>query len=608
MAAMNDKYGESYVSPWEKGGRPMRKRGKNEPLKRRERGPFLIAIIVFVLAMAALSYFAFLRKPAGPSVGIEFQTPVSVLAGDPFSITVSLSNYSDIVLKKVRVSLVLPDGVSFTEQSPEQRVIELAIGDFGPGSTNPYSFNLIVTSGSNVLKHIQAKLIYATDQSASAEFESDGATNVSVGQPAIGLNLTAPQSIFNSQDFTIKAAYINNTNHDFKNLRLQVDYPAIFGFKSSTMQPETGGNNSWDLGTLASGMSGVITITGGVIGPEKSFFNFGASLTSDIFGNTYTINAQTASVAIASAPLSLEIAHQSTPDNAFHLGNPVTYNLNYVNNSDVIMQDVTVSAKLTGAMFDFMTLQTNAYFNSLTNTLNWFAANTPQLQSIAPGGGGSVSFTVRLKNSFPIRLMSDKNYTLRVDAQISSPTVPPNTAANRTISVTSFEDKVAGKVDIAAEAYWRDAVTGILNQGPYPPRVNQPTQYTIHWRIINYATDALNITVSAYLQSGSRFTGTVKSSIDSVPTYNPDSGLVTWQIGSLPATKGITGPPVEAVFQVENVPSTIQLGQNVPLLGETKIEWTDSFVGAVYNGSAMPLDSSIPYDKTITVTDRMVKQ
>lgn len=604
---MNDGYNENYTSPWESGAGQVKRENKGGAVKRRERGPFVVAVVVFAAVIAALSYFAFFRKPAGPNVGIEFLNPGPILSGGSFILPVSLSNYSDIVLKNARISLILPDGVSFAEFSPSQRVSERTIGDLGPGSVNQQSFNLLVTGGSNVLKRVQVKLDYSTGQ-GTAEFESNGETDLSVGQPAVGLNLSAPQSVFSSQDFTINVSYVNNARHDFKNLHLKLDYPPIFKFKSSTMQPEGEGNDSWNLGTLAAGSGGAITITGSVIGPEKSFFNYVASLTSDFLGNTYTINSQTVNVAISSAPLSLQITRPSTPDNAFHLGDSVAYTLNYMNNSDIAMQNATVNAKLTGEMFDPSSVQTNAYFDSLANTVNWSAANTPQLQNISPGQGGSVTFMVKVKSSFPIRLLSDKNYTLKVDAQISSPTVPANTAASRTVSVSGIEDKVAGKIDAAAEAYWRDAQAGILNQGPYPPKVNQPTQYTIHWRLTNYATDAANVTVSAYLQSGSRFTGTAQSNIGSTPVYNPDSGLVTWQIDSLPATKGITSSPAEAIFQIENTPSLTQIGQNIMFLGETKVEWTDSFVGTVYNVTAAPLDTSIPHDKTITIGDRTVKQ
>jgi len=345
-----------------------------------------------------------------------------------------------------------------------------------------------------------------------------------------------------------------------------------------------------------------------MVGAENPNNNFVGSLTADFSGVTYPINLQTASVGITSAPISLEIipAVSDNPGAVPGPGDGVTFSLNYKNNSGVAMQNVVVSAKLVGEMFDFSTIKTDASFNSLTNTLIWLTANAPELANVAPGQGGSVSFDVKVKKSFPIRLLSDKNFTLKVQAQIESPTVPPNTAANKTISVANSETKVAGKIDAAAEAYFRDAASGILNNGPYPPRVNQPTEYTIHWRLVNYATDAANIAVSAYLQSGSRFTGMVKSNIDTVPTYDSGTGLVTWQIPSLPATKGVISTPAEAIFQVENTPAVNQVGQNVGLLSDTKVGWTDSFTGQTMSVSALPLDTSLPYDKTITAMNRVV--
>lgn len=600
---------ENYKSPWSE---PL-----NSPVRRREPeghgfGGVLITIVLVVLVLAGAGvYYFYLRTSPGPNVGLEFSKPGQIMVGDPFILSVSYSNYSDQVLKDAKLSLVLPDGVSFLGQPSDQRVTEQAVGDLGPGSITPQSFKLIVIGGGNNLKHVEAKLSYATAQNSSVQFESAADIDLLVGQPAVSLSLSAPQNIFNDQDFNIKISYANNTGHDFKDVHLKADYPPIFQFKSSTMQPEGGGNNSWDLGDLGAGSNGTITVTGSVVGPEKSFLGFSGMLTSDspdFLGQTYTLDTQAVNLAISPSPLSVQITLNSGSDNALGLGSTANYTLSYANNSDIAMQSITVTAALAGEMFDFSTLQSNAAFNSLNNTLTWFTANTPQLASLAPGQSGSVSFTIKLKESFPIRLLSDKNYTVKVQSQIQSPTVPPNTTANNTVSVAEREDKIAGKVELAAEAYWRDADSGILNSGPYPPRVNLSTDYTVHWRITNYATDVTNVTVSAYLQSGSRFTGNVKTNTDSAPTYDPNSGLVTWSVGFLPATKGVISSPAEAVFQIENTPAVNQVNQSVPLLGETNIEWTDSFIGQVFQGSALALDTSLPYDKTAATQDRTVKQ
>lgn len=597
---------ESYHSPWPTPPDFMRK--KISPQKPEKGHSFLITVLLVLLIAGGTLYFFYFRKPQGPNVSLEFTRPSQIAVGDPFVLPVSFSNYSDAVLKNAKLSLFLPDGISFLGQSPAQRVSEQAVGDLGPGSVNQQSFNLIVTSGGDTLKRIKAKLVYATAQNSNVQFESLGEADLLVGQPAISLNFQAPQSVFNGQDFEVKVSYGNNTGHDFKNVHLRIDYPPFFQFKRSTMQTEGGGNNSWDLGTLPAGSNGTISITGSVVGPEKSFFTLNGFLTSDFLGITYTLNVQTVSIAISPAPLSVEANLNGSSGYVANLGDTLSYALNYKNNSDVIMQNITISAKLIGELFDFQTLQANAAFNSLSNTISWFAANTPQLANLGPGQSGSVNFTIKLKNSFPIRLLSDKNYTLKLHARIESPTVPPQTTAEKTLSLTSLENKVAGRLTVAAEAYWRDAPSGILNTGPYPPKVNQPTRYTIHWRIVNYATDVANVKVSAYLQSGSRFTGKVKSNIDSAPTYDANSGLVTWQIGPVPAAKGVVSPPIEAIFQMENTPALNQIGQNVPLLSETKIEGGDSFIGSTLQASAPAQDTSLPYDKTITTTERMVKQ
>ncbi len=567
---------------------------------------WVLAVVVFGL-LAGGAYYFFFRNPNGPNVGLEFSKPGRIFLGDPFALSLSLSNYSESVLKNAKLSLILPDGVSFVGQSQGQRVAEQSVGDLGPGSINQQSFNLIVTSGPEAVKHIQARLVYTTAQSKNAQFESSGEADLLVGQSAVSVNFSAPQNVFSGQDFAIKVDYANNTGHNFKNIHLKIDYPPIFKFQRSTVATEGVSNNSWDLGTLPAGSGGTISITGSIVGPEKSFFNFNGSLTADFLGGTYTINTQTVGIAISPAPLSLDIVLNNASDYIAHLGETLKYIINFKNNSEVIMQNVTIRTKLIGEMFDFTTLKSDASFNSLSNALVWIAATTPELSNLTPGQGGSVDFSVKLKESYPIRLLSDKNFTLKVQAQIESPTVPPATTAEKTISVASLENKVGGRLELTAFALWRDAASGILNSGPYPPKVNQPTQYTIHWSLTNFASDVSGITVSAYLQSGSRFTGKVKSNTDTSPTYNPNSGLVTWLINSLPATKGVIGQPAEAIFQIENTPAINQAGQYVPLLSEPKVEWTDSFTGNHMQASVLPLDTSLPYDKTIDALNRAVQ-
>lgn len=162
-------------------------------------------------------------------------------------------------------------------------------------------------------------------------------------------------------------------------------------------------------------------------------------------------------------------------------------------------------------------------------------------------------------------------------------------------------------MELRTEAYWRDASAGFLNTGPYPPRVNLPTQYTVHWKLINYSTDVSNLVVSAYLQSGARFTGKVKSNGLSSPIYDANSGLVSWNLGSVPATKGAISTPLEGVFQIEVTPAINQVNQNMAILSESKAEGTDLFTSLPIIARSLQLDSSLPFDKSVGASDKTVK-
>ena len=70
-------------------------------------------------------------------------------------------------------------------------------------------------------------------------------------------------------------------------------------------------------------------------------------------------------------------------------------------------------------MFDLSRLQTDGSFDSRSNTITWNAASVPGLASLAPGGSGSLNFTLDTKASFPVRLVSDKNFLLKVLAKSS---------------------------------------------------------------------------------------------------------------------------------------------------------------------------------------------
>lgn len=567
----------------------------------------ILWILMFaVIAGAGIAAYYFFLEPHGAEVFLEFVKPSEIFVGQPFNLSVSFSNSSERVLEDVKLSIILPAGLAFVGESKEQRVSEQLVGDLGPGSLNQESFNLIALDGAQSLKRVEAKLSYRLSGGSATVFESSAKADLAIGRQAVELSFNLPEKVFSGEDFEMFLKYRNSTGQNLKNLRLKVYYPPVFQYKGSSLEPASG-NNVWNVNSLARGEEGALVISGNAVGPADSLSGFKAEIETDIQGQSYVLANQSANLGISSSPLSLEVRVNDNQEYLARPGDALNYSFIYRNNSNVPMENVNIRATLTGEMFDFATVRTNAAFNSLTNTFTWNAANTPALLTLPPGGEGRVEAYLQTKSSYPIRRLSDKNFSLKVQAEIESRTVPPGIIADRTISLARLETKVISKIEVDALAYYRDAAAGILNKGFFPPRVNQPTQYTVHWVVKNYASDATDTKVRAYLQSGTSFTGVVKSNTASVPVYNPASGEVVWDIGNIPATKGVIGAPLEAIFQIENTPAVNQLGQRVTLVGETRITAVDSFAGVELSDTDFSLTTDLTDDKTITQLDRVVQ-
>lgn len=559
-------------------------------------------IIFFVVAIVVLGggvFFWVFRHTPAPSVYVDFVPISDVYLGKPFGVEVTFSNNSDKVLKNVALNLSLPDGVYFVGESEGQRVFQKNIGDFGPGSLNKETFELIATDGAQSVKKLEAELRYVVAGGGSATFEEMAEVEFSIEKPVISLELTAPEKVFSGENFDLLIKYKNETEETLKDVNLRVLYPgAVYQFLGSTEKPASA-NNLWELGNISKGEGGEIRISGSIVGAEGSFSEFKILLETSIKGEKYAINTQSLRVGVSVAPLSLAIELGNNSQDVVSPGETVRYNLKYKNNSSIALKNVIVSAGLVGELFDFSTLKTSGVFNASNNTLSWSALSVPELESLAPGDEGSVAFDLKLKVDYPIKRFSDKNFLLKVKGRIESRTVPPDTSADKTVSVADLESKIAGKIAVDAKAFYRDASSGILNSGLYPPQVGKPTQFTIHWILKNYSTDVSNVKVFAVLQSGVKFTGKVKGIDSSEPVYNASTKEVVWAIDKVVAGKGVLGQPLEVIFQVEITPGQNTVGQILDLIGPTQVEANDDFTGLELKSSDTTLTTGVPDDATI---------
>ncbi|RME59997.1 hypothetical protein D6779_02910 [Candidatus Parcubacteria bacterium] len=559
----------------------------------------LIAIGSIAVVGGALLLFINFAPPSADqdTVVLEFSSPKTITVGQPFSVKVSFVNSGNFPLKDAKLALSIPQGIYFIGSDETQRVAEQALGDIGPGSADQRIFNLIALEGRQTLKRLEAVLSYRRAGS-EARFEEKSQVDLTIGGEAVTMTLESPARVFSGEQFEIKLHYRNNTDSVFEDLTLTLAVPDAFSMDSADPKPSK--ENNWHIATLNPGEEGNIIIKGSLKGPEKAFFGFRAELLGNIGGTTYKLATKGGSVSIASSIISATITVNNKKDYIAHIDDDLDYVITLHNNSEITIENINVRATLLGKLYDYPQLSTDGFFNSLTNTITWNPAQNSSLFSLGPGESTALRFSIPLLSAFPVARLGDKNYTLKVRVEAESPTVPPQTTAEKTMTVTQLETKVAGKLAVDAQAFFRDAKSGIINEGDYPPQVNRTTQYTIHWKVYATATDVSNVLISAFLQSGAQWTGKVKSNINSVPQYDPHSGQVTWAISHVPANTGIVTKPIEAIFQISHTPSVVDVGKDVKILTKTRIEGRDDFTGIMLTNEDDILTTNLVDDPTVS--------
>ncbi len=564
--------------------------------------------LIIMLGVAA-AIVVFIKNRPIPQLTLTLSAPTQTFVGDPFILTVSFSNDSEQTLQDAQLSVLLPAGISFINEPQTQRVAEVNLPDIAAGNTSSTTFDVIATTNPNSVQHLQATMTYSSGNNTANQYEATGQTDIALGSAALGFSFNVPANVFSGQNFPITINYANQSPQDLTDGTFILNYPPALTIVSSSLPLVTGSTNepgtiAWDLGKVIAGASSSFTVLANISGPANAPYPLNGTLQGSFEGQTYPVATQSTNVTIAQAPLSISIALNGTSSYIAGAGNELNYVLTYTNTSNITFQAPNITAKLTGTMFDFSQLHSDGSFNSISDTITWNAATDPQLASLAPGQSGSVNFELAAKANYPIKLPSDKDFVLKTVATISSPTVPPNTAGGTgTQSIAEMDTKVAGDVTVAAQGFFHDP-SGIKNTGPYPPKVNQPTEYTVRWVLANYATDIDNVTVSAYLQSGSTFTGVATSSVASdTPVYDPGTGLVSWTIPHIAATTGVLGQPLEATFQISDTPAVNQVGQIVNLVGQTSLTATDDFTGETLSASDQPITTQLPDDASLDHVD-----
>ena len=252
------------------------------------------------------------------------------------------------------------------------------------------------------------------------------------------------------------------------------------------------------------------------------------------------------------------------------MGSPVVGVVSWTNNAAIPVANPEFTLALESDAVDFDSIVAEgAYIDPLNRTITWNTNSSSTLSTIEPGGRGQFNFSFKAFSDQ--QSIGDITLTLSVRGAF-----PDRDYAES--SVTSIDRKVvrfSSKLQFASLALYSSGP--IKNTGPFPPKADVETTYTVAWTILPVENPLSLVRATAVLPAGVIWGGVVVPASEQV-TYSEETRLITWDVGSMPKAGPIQASRTLS-FQIKVKPTKNQIGGELSLLGETILVAKDAVAG-----------------------------
>ncbi len=563
---------------------------------------FFLGAFLFFLAALGVALFSLYRGAltlSSKNVDVVILGNSFVAGGAELPIQVEIANKNAADLVDATLTLYYPKGAT-DETGTDVMRIERPMGTIGSGKTKSEEFTVILYGEQGISRTLTATLSYKLAGS-SASFEKESTFSVMVSSSPVGLTVDAPTGVVSGQPFTLTIRNTFSGDKLLPNVIARIEYPNGFVFQSTDREPMTS-NNVWNLGDLEKGDERTITITGKIIGEvldEKAFrIYIGTPEDESSSKIAVAYNSALATLRVIEPFLAGTITVQQQRDDviALRIGETINGVVSWINNSAFTITDPTFTLALGGAPVDPSSINAaNSYYDTSTDSIIWNSDSNPSLTFLGPGAKGELPFSFK-----PI---GSKSTDVTLALSLAG-TIPDQ--GNIAQAINTIDQKIvrfASSIQFAAQSLY--SIGTIKNTGPYPPKADTETTYTLTWTVLPTDNPLTLVTASAILPPSITWTGTIVPSTETI-AYNSDTGVVTWNIGALP--KATSTPKSRTVsFQVKVKPTKSQIGSQLTLLGETIVTATDTVTQTTIEAKKPALTTRFDTDPIYTEgADRVV--
>ena len=390
----------------------------------------------------------------------------------------------------------------------------------------------------------------------------------------------------------------SNSLTTVKGLILKVAYPFGFNFVSANPTPSSINNGVFAIGDLAPGTNRTITITGSIDGQNGDQQVLKFTVGTPTADNTaidipFAMYSMDVSVKKSSVGVTFSVNDNSESPLSIDVGNQNNATIAWQNNLLEPINNMSVVVTFTGQVLDKQSVSAyNGFYNSSANSITFNSSGISDLGTINPSDQGTMSFDFStllpsLNSSIPF-----SHSQILVDITVSG---TPAGGDNIVQTLYSGETvlKVSSGINLLSQGF--RTVGPFENSGPFPPKVDSPTTYTITWTATNSFNNVNGAQVTAMLPQNVTWTGFTSPSTEQI-SYDPTSGQILWNVGNMVANTGVNSEPRSVSFQVAVTPSITQASSTIMLLNGATMTGTDAYSGESLNTSQPPVTTDITSD------------
>ncbi|MBA3733458.1 hypothetical protein H0W91_03740 [Patescibacteria group bacterium] len=546
---------------------------------------FLVGSLIFFFASLGIALFIFfggLNLISSNNLDINITAPSSVSSGEELAIGLSVVNGNRTDLEEVSLFIDYPDGSqSVVDNSKTLSHEKIDLGVIPRGGIKDYTLRTLLFGEKDAVKVFNLRLEYRV-KGSNAVFSKEKPYSVIIGSSPILLNVSYPKEINSGQEVSLSIDVTSNSSVVLKNVIVKVEYPYGFTYKSSSLTPLRD-NAIWNIGDLKGGDKKNLTVTGVLVGQNMEDRSF--KITSGTPGSSASQNLDTplaaslVTIGIRKSFFDLSVGVEGEASG----GRSMPVSIKWQNTLPDKITNNHIEAVISGNVFDRsqVAVSNGGFYRSTDNTVIWDKNSTPVLESILPGDNGQVNLSVSsFQNSAQTRAIKNPHIDLHV-------TMTGERLGSLAGEISSSQD-ITIKIDSSL------AISGkaVSNSGPIPPKADKETIYTITWVLTNTTNDLKDTTVTASLPSGVVWKGEASPVGENI-SINPDTKLVTWNIGNVSAGAGFTSSPKTVSFKVGITPSINQISSPAPLISAINAVASDTYTENRIGSSADSISTDI---------------